>query len=114
MIFVFDLDKTLWESDLVGNFGSLGKMVYEIKGYKVDIMMAINDLYDKGHTIIMQTARHWDKYNETVQQLEGFKYHTLVMGNIPADMYVNDKGETPEGFLKFYEANFKNTKTGGC
>jgi hypothetical protein len=97
--FVFDLDDTIWDSLFHSEAGS-----YEIRGYYINMMTAINNLYAQGNIIIFQTARHWDKFEQTKKQLEGFKYHTLVMGNIPADYYVNDKSLTPEGFIELYEA----------
>ena len=100
MVFVFDIDGTVLES-------MINDDRYRVTGYNVKIMLMINDLYKKGHTIIFQTARHWDKFERTKEQLGEFKYHTLVMGNIPADYYINDKGITPQGFIELYEAKLK-------
>lgn len=106
MIFVFDIDGTI----LYSKFD--GKNYYDIVT-RPGMLIAINNLYDQGHTIILQTARHWDKFEQTKKQLQGFKYHNLIMGNIPADYYINDRGFTPDGFINLYEANLKKEKEDG-
>lgn len=109
MVFVFDIDETIWDSviDIEGD--------YKITNYYESMIEAILDLYEKGHIIILQTARHWDKFKQTKEELcvSGVKYHSLVMGNVPADYYINDKGITPYGFLELYKAHFKKEETNG-
>lgn len=58
-----------------------------------DRIKKINLLYDARHTIILHTGRHWNYLRHTVNQLEkwGVKYHSLVMGKPPADIYVDDR-----------------------
>ena len=106
-VIVFDIDGTLFDSVFERSRPEAPEGKYTVTGYNVKMMEAVNDLYYQGYRIIMQTARHWDKYQQTIIQLQGFKYHSLVMGNIPADIYVNDKGMSPDGFIKFYEANLR-------
>ena len=100
MRIVFDIDGTLWESVYYR-----AENKYGIERYDMEMIKRVNKLYSEGHVIILQTARHWDKYIHTKEQLKagGILYHELVMGNIPADYYVNDKGLTPNGFIKAFE-----------
>ena len=103
MKFVFDIDNTIF-----GSTYNDGK--YNVThGYK-SIIKKINKLYGSGHTIIIQTGRHWNHLEDTIKQLNDckIKYHTLVMGNIPADYYINDKGITPEYFDKNFKELLKN------
>ena len=65
----------------------------------------INELYDKGHEIIIFTARFMGRSNEniilakkrglniTYRQLKkwGVKYHNLIFGKPSFDLYVDDK-----------------------
>ena len=58
----------------------------------------VNKLYDKGHIVLLQTARGSlsgvDHRTLTETQLEewGVKYHELHFGKVAADLYVDDKG----------------------
>ena len=66
----------------------------------------INDLYDKGNTIVYFTARGMGRYGGKVEkaietfyaitesQLDrwGCKYHQLILGKPSADYYIDDKG----------------------
>tara|TARA_R100001126_G_C4744769_1_gene110092 strand:- start:146 stop:493 length:348 start_codon:yes stop_codon:yes gene_type:complete len=73
----------------------------------------VNELYDLGHNIILNTARGMGRtdnapiYAErlfkklTQRQLEewGVKYHRLFMGKPSGDVYIDDKGEKDEDFF---------------
>jgi hydroxymethylpyrimidine pyrophosphatase-like HAD family hydrolase len=50
----------------------------------------VNELYNKGHVIILHTGRNWDKYQFTKKQLHifGVKHHELVMGK-PQGYYID-------------------------
>lgn len=70
-----------------------------------DNIKLINELYDKGHTIVIYTARgmftfnmdvtevYYHLYELTKEQLDrwGVKYHKLVMGKHPFDYLLDDK-----------------------
>lgn len=95
--FVFDIDDTILFTDLVDG-------AYTVKKVNKKLVKIINSLY-LDNFIVIQTGRHWDKYMITKNQLNqaGVRYDTLIMGNIPADYYVNDKGILPEAFCELYK-----------
>ena len=97
LIYVFDLDGTL--CDTKGNY-------YEKATPKKDRIRLVNDLYDDGHTIIIDTARgcasgkNWWYF--TVEQLKswGVKFHTLRTGvKFGADIFIDDKGFNDKEFF---------------
>ncbi|NIV32706.1 MAG: hypothetical protein GWN58_25640 [Anaerolineae bacterium] len=66
----------------------------------------VNQLYDEGHTIVIDTARgastglNWLEF--TAEQLAGWgvRYHQLRVGvKIGADLYIDDRAMRPEEFL---------------
>ena len=98
MIYVFDLDGTLCDTE--------GTIYEEAKPIHKRIAK-VNNLYDKGHTIIIDTARgcgsgkNWFYY--TVEQLKdwGVKFHTLRTGvKFGADVFVDDKGFNDKSFFE--------------
>ncbi len=104
MVFVFDIDNTILDSIYCKE-----EDTYKNTRYNVEVIKRINELYRRRHLIILQTGRHWDKYGLTVEQLKegGVLYSTLVMGNVPADFYINDKNLSPNGFIKYFETILK-------
>jgi hydroxymethylpyrimidine pyrophosphatase-like HAD family hydrolase len=96
MIFVIDIDNTILYSERLKN----GK--YKIKGENKKLILKIRKLFNDGHEIILYTARHWKLLKDTKKTLDLFliPYTTLVMGKPVGDFYVDDKGMTPEIFLK--------------
>lgn len=90
MIYCFDLDGTLCDTEGAGYESALPK--HE----RIDV---VNKLYDAGHTIYVETARGSgsgiDWYDYTASQLAswGLKYHKLRTGvKFHADIFVDDKG----------------------
>lgn len=53
----------------------------------------INRLYDKGHTIIIYSARTWMEYEMTVDWLtkHGIKFHQLILGKPIGDFWIDDR-----------------------
>ena len=96
MRYCFDIDDTLLFTELQKD-GS-----YFVSSHNYELIEKVNYLFDRGHLIIIQTARHWDKLEQTLEHLKEYsiKYHTLVMGNVTADVYINDKGVDPLNFLQ--------------
>lgn len=90
MRYCFDLDGTLCETEA---------MDYEAAQPIPARIEAVNTLHDKGHYIVIDTARGNgtgdDWYEVTRDQLDkwGVKYDELHVGTKPwADMYVDDRG----------------------
>ena len=97
MDYCFDLDGTLC-SDTNGE--------YENATPKWDRIERVNELYDEGNHITIDTARGSatgiDWYKVTLDQLSiwNVKYHKLVVGKkTPADFYIDDKAENADNFF---------------
>lgn len=105
--YVIDIDGTICtKTEGHGdNYGSAVPFVQRIQ--------KINELFDKGNTIIYFTARGMGRskdnpaiaYEEcfevTKQQLDrwGAKYHRIVLGKPYADFYIDDKGISDRDFF---------------
>lgn len=98
MIYCFDLDGTLCETD--------GLRYLEAQPYPERIAH-VNALYAAGHRIIIDTARgshsneNW--YHRTALQLGGWglKYHELRAGvKRYADVYVDDRAHNAEDYFR--------------
>jgi len=98
--FCFDLDGTLC---------SQRHLDYENAEPFNDRIKKVNELYDEGNTIIIDTARgsknakekHW--VHITKKQIDGWglKYHKLRAGlKISADIYVDDRAIQSDTFFK--------------
>jgi CMP-N,N'-diacetyllegionaminic acid synthase len=100
MRFVFDLDGTLCHTRKVN-----GKWDYEGALPRYAMIEKLNYLHDKGHHIIICTARgsitgdNWE--NITKRQLKGWdvNYDELIFGKPAADVYIDDRTITPEFML---------------
>tara|TARA_Y100000592_G_scaffold72757_1_gene113175 strand:- start:193 stop:513 length:321 start_codon:yes stop_codon:yes gene_type:complete len=104
MTYVFDIDNTLCYTE-----GS----DYEASQPHESRIRKVNDLYDKGHTILLQTARGMGRsgnsqaiaietfYDFTKQQVIswGIKHHGLFLGKAAGDIYVDDKGCKDQDFF---------------
>jgi len=97
MIYCFDLDGTLCTN-------TDGK--YKEAAPFQDRIDIVNELYEKGNTIIIDTARgcttgkDWSGF--TINQLAewGVKYSTLYTGTkVHADIYVDDKAISDSEFF---------------
>jgi len=108
VIYCFDLDGTLCTLEVDGMKEGPGKDKHQYMNAtpmqdRIDI---VNELYDQGHTIIVETARgavsKIDWYASTHKQLEnwGLKFHTLRTGvKHAADIYIDDKGMHGDHFF---------------
>lgn len=83
-----DLDGVLAAPTSPDNYANASPMWENIK--------KVNDLYDKGHKIVIHTARGWFNYDMTRNWLLRFqvKFDQLVMGKFYAHAYVNDLNYT--------------------
>jgi|SRR3990172_2165642 len=106
MTYVFDLDETICQSDYPNNLDLMDKYYnsYPIK----ERIAIINNLYNQGHEIIIDTARGCkigvtDELRDlTVKQLKdwGVKYHLLRIGiKYPGDFYIDDKAISDKDFF---------------
>ena len=100
MIYCFDLDGTLCSQMYLD---------YQNAEPYYDRIKFVNQLYDLGHTIIVDTARGSgatkgkDWYDTTKKQLDiwNLKYHELRTGiKFSADLYIDDKSKHPDIFFK--------------
>lgn len=96
-IYVFDLDGTL---------------CYQEEDYAkakpiIDRIRQVNNLYDDGHHIIVDTARgittgiDWKELTEKQLKDWGLKYHQLRLGGkLHADFFIDDKGINASDFFE--------------
>lgn len=102
MIYVFDLDNTLCNTlkKEDNNWDYLNAQPFE------DRIKIVNDLYDNGNKIIIETARgcvskkNW--YEQTHNQLVNFglKFHELRTGvKFNADFFIDDKAINSNNFF---------------
>ena len=98
MIYVFDLDGTLCQTD--------GNKYEEAKPLAGRIGM-VNSLYEQGHTIIIDTARgcvsgkNWFYFTCNQLKTWGVMYHHLRTGvKFGADIFVDDKAFNDKHFFE--------------
>jgi len=105
MVYVFDIDGTICDTDGSDYENSLPKM---------ERIEKINKLYDEGHTVIMLTARGMGRtdqneiesyrllYDFTFKQITGWgvHFHRLMLGKPAADYYIDDKAIKDSEFFK--------------
>jgi hypothetical protein len=66
----------------------------------------INKLYDDGNIITFWTGRgtvtqiNWEELTVTQLKKWGAKYHKLLFGKPPYDMFIDDKSFNSETFFK--------------
>lgn len=100
MKYIFDIDDTILFTSYKDN------KKYDLLDYDKKMVEKINKLYYNGHQVILWTGRHWDKLQETKNQIDliGVRYHTLLMGKPAADYYIDDKALRPQEFNELYES----------
>jgi hydroxymethylpyrimidine pyrophosphatase-like HAD family hydrolase len=83
--FVFDIDGTICEE------GPSQERMFSLP--KIDTINFINYLYEKGHFIILYTARSWDQFKLTEHWLKTYKvnYHSLLFGKPIYDYWIDDR-----------------------
>ena len=98
---VFDLDGTLCDTKAIGE----DNRYMHATPYN-DRIAIVNQLYEKGHKIIIETARgcgsgrNW--YQDTLTQLIdwGLKFHTLRTGvKFGGDFFIDDRSIQPDIFF---------------
>jgi uncharacterized HAD superfamily protein len=85
MQIIIDLDGTICTEEK-----TYSRSLAKIKDHAAD---TINDLFDKGHTIIIYSARTWMEFEMTSAWLknQGIKYHQLIMGKPIGDVWIDDR-----------------------
>lgn len=106
-LLVLDLDGTLCEQ-------TAGGEAYWSARPRKDVIARVNSYYGKGWYITIHTARGMRTCNSDVVEVErlyrygtklwldmnGVMYDKLIFGKPPGDIYVDDRGLTPEEFTK--------------
>ena len=101
--FVIDLDGTLCEQ--VKSYESYDDALPFSS--RID---AVNLLFKAGHHITIYTARGMKTFNENIHLVDenlydmtaawlnrhGVSYHRLIMGKVQGDVYVDDRGISPD------------------
>ena len=86
MKIAFDLDNTVYSQ------GTTDKKYTDavVRPYMIEY---VNKLYDDGHEIYFYTARHFNYFIFTDNQLkkDGFKYHGLILGKFNYDLLIDDR-----------------------
>jgi len=97
--YCFDIDGTLCTNPKNGKF-------YEEAQPRQDRIAKVNDLYDRGHIVIIESARGSDSGKNwlsfTIDQLRkwGVKYHAIRVGHkMSADIYIDDRAQPPHEFF---------------
>lgn len=88
-----DFDKTITTGD--------GPPYWEPDSYEVvdeDVAQWVRERYYQGDTIIVWTARPWERANEIAAHLTKWEipYHGIRCEKGGADLYVDDKTKRPE------------------
>ena len=100
-IIAFDLDDVLCSR--TSEEGSIDK--YKFCEPNKEMIKILNECYEKGHKIIIYTARgmtcfkgnvhdiYTNLYEITKEQLDqwGVNYHQLIMGKVHFDLFIDDK-----------------------
>ena len=100
MTYCFDIDGTLCTNT---------EGAYEDSKPILEIIQAINHLFEEGHHIYLYTARgsttgiDWREITEQQLSNWGVKYHQLYFGKPTADLYVDDKCMNVEDWMKSRE-----------
>jgi hypothetical protein len=87
--FVFDIDGVV--ATIVPSLD------YELAGPNQEIIRVVNLLYDRGHRIVLFTARgtltgrDWRATTERQLRDWGVRFHELAFGKPAADYYIDDK-----------------------
>lgn len=110
MIYVFDLDNTLCKTE---------ESFYDKATPILERIEKVNELYNKGHTIIIETARGSvsgkNHYYYTAEQLKswGLKFHTLRTGvKFNGDVFVDDRAVNDQDFFSEIKDEFGESGSG--
>ena len=102
MYICFDLDNTLFDTN---------GMEYDKSTPRIDMIKFVNSLYEQGHEIAIFTGRgsgsgiDFRRLTESQLDKVGLKYHRLIMGKPPYDVFIDDRsvrfmGQSPDEILR--------------
>ena len=97
MKYVIDIDGTIC-NDTYGKYE-------KSKPNKIRIRK-VNELYQRGHTIIYFTARggttkiDWTEFTKKQLKQWGCLYHQLILGKPEGNLYIDNKGMNAKEFFK--------------
>jgi len=99
MIIEFDIDSTIITQGKPPDYKNCKPLPNAVR--------IVNKLYNSGCIIIFNTARHWKYYDVTYNQLKsfGFKFHSLIMGKVNADIVIDDRS-----IDSIYKLDYKTIK----
>jgi hypothetical protein len=98
MVIYVDIDETICSKS--------DDLKYENANPIPERIKRINDLYEKGNTIIYWTARgtvtgiDWREVTEKQFEKWGVKYHDLKFGKPAYDLFIDDKNINSETFFE--------------
>ncbi len=106
--FVFDIDGTI----CTNTYGDYNKA--EPFNERIE---KVNSLFDKGNTIIFQTARgmgrsgnninvahkKWYSFTENQLKIWGVKFHSLFLGKPAGDTYIDDRAINDSVFFESFD-----------
>lgn len=97
MIYRVDIDETICTTPDDRDYSKAVPML--------DRIMAINELYDNGDTVIYWTARgtgsgiDWREVTEKQFEEWGVRYHELIFGKPVYDLFIDDKNINSDTFF---------------
>ena len=97
MIIYVDIDETICECGTERKYSNAVPIM--------DRISIINELYDKGNSIVYWTARgtgsgiDWREVTENQFKTWGVKYHELKLGKPEYDMFIDDKNINSDVFF---------------
>jgi len=98
MIIYVDIDETICECGTERKYSNAVPIM--------DRISIINELYDKGNSIVYWTARgtgsgiNWRDVTENQFKNWGVKYHELKFGKPEYDMFIDDKNINSDVFFE--------------
>jgi len=94
--YCFDIDGTICSQEKPENYSKAVP--------NKDMIKKINELYDQKNKIYLHTGRHMQNEEITKKWLKKYKvkYHHIFFNKPVGDLYIDDRGITPEDFLKKY------------
>lgn len=100
------MDKKTYCFDIDGTICTNTNGTYEDAKPLFERISKVNELYDRGHTIILFTARgsttniDWTELTRNQMVEWGVKNHKILLGKPFADIYIDDKAVNDKDWFK--------------